>query len=691
MATDIRFKRGTTTAVQAYSSSALLGEPVFDIEKKRLYIGTDTTLEEIGGDSFSVEDDTLDDINDGTTYGKVANLDLTSNRIDFDKLSGFSSGVTISYLNQLVDGYISLHGWQGITISDTTGSYDALTITNSGGNGIKITYASGDGIEITNSIGHGILISDSTGDSLHIANSGDNAIEITNATTNGIKIDTAGNYGILISNATSDGIRITDAGGDAIEITNATGDGIKITNAGDNAIEITTATTNGIQIDNSGNYGLLISDSTSDAIHITDAGNYGVSIANCTTGGYGPIYIENAGVSGASNLNTTYTNAAVDTLAIDSNHDLYIKTAVGTWSKVGATASPSGVISSAVIDSTASTDNAVILDADGLTMRKAAGAVRFDVNEDGSFTLGNSGGANLAFTTGDAMTLTSATLTSCSIAGEEIDSGTVAAARIADLSSTYAVASLGVTNGNSHDHAGGDGAQIDHTGLSNIGTNSHSTIDTHISATTNFHGVTASAAEVNRLDTSAGIYITTSNTTENGIHIVDVNSAKNAIYIGGSGNTHAINIVDTGHSALYVAAATYAGVNIASSDALGILINNTTSHGIQIQNTSDAAIRIEDNCVDGLEVEGTSSGAGVNVLSATTYGLKVNLTGSYGIHVDNYTGIGIFIGDAGGGDAHMRLEGHNSPPGSPTEGMIYYNSTSHMLYCHNGTDWQSCF
>ncbi len=41
-------------------------------------------------------------------------------------------------------------------------------------------------------------------------------------------------------------------------------------------------------------------------------------------------------------------------------------------------------------------------------------------------------------------------------------------------------ADVGVTNGDAHDHVGGDGAQINHTGLSNIGSNAHSVIDTHI-------------------------------------------------------------------------------------------------------------------------------------------------------------------------------------------------------------------
>ncbi len=56
----------------------------------------------------------------------------------------------------------------------------------------------------------------------------------------------------------------------------------------------------------------------------------------------------------------------------------------------------------------------------------------------------------------------------------------------------YTPISERVTNGNSHDHIGGDGAQINHTGLSNIGSNAHSAIDTHI---TNQEASDTSAAE----------------------------------------------------------------------------------------------------------------------------------------------------------------------------------------------------
>lgn len=46
----------------------------------------------------------------------------------------------------------------------------------------------------------------------------------------------------------------------------------------------------------------------------------------------------------------------------------------------------------------------------------------------------------------------------------------------------YSPLANGVTGGDTHDHSGGDGAQIDHASLYNIGSNTHSQIDVHIDA-----------------------------------------------------------------------------------------------------------------------------------------------------------------------------------------------------------------
>ncbi len=56
-----------------------------------------------------------------------------------------------------------------------------------------------------------------------------------------------------------------------------------------------------------------------------------------------------------------------------------------------------------------------------------------------------------------------------------------------------------VTGGNSHDHDGGDGGQIDHTKLDNIGTNLHAGIDSHISETSDPHGSALSQSILNIL------------------------------------------------------------------------------------------------------------------------------------------------------------------------------------------------
>lgn len=86
---------------------------------------------------------------------------------------------------------------------------------------------------------------------------------------------------------------------------------------------------------------------------------------------------------------------------------------------------------------------------------------------------------------------------------------------IPDLSATYAVAAKGVTNGDSHDHSGGDGAQINHTTLSNIGTNTHAQIDTHIADTSDPHGSTLTQTTI-----SAGtITITTDQDSDDAAYV----------------------------------------------------------------------------------------------------------------------------------------------------------------------------
>ena len=82
---------------------------------------------------------------------------------------------------------------------------------------------------------------------------------------------------------------------------------------------------------------------------------------------------------------------------------------------------------------------------------------------------------------------------------------------VRELAGTLAPASKGVTNGDSHDHSGGDGNQIDHTTLSNAGSNTHAAIDSHLASTLNPHGTTA--AQVGADVTTAAIHAASSKVT----------------------------------------------------------------------------------------------------------------------------------------------------------------------------------
>jgi len=779
MSTAIKFKRGTQAAVEAYSQSAEVGEPIFDIERKRLFIGTDTTIEEIGGDHFSAEDDTLDDINDGTTYGKVSNLDLTSNRVDFDKLSdgttygkvknldltsnridldkindGTTYGkvknldltsnridldkldglnATKNDLNQLVDGEITIHGWQGITIADTTGSYDTFTITNSARDAIRITNAVGDAIRLIDAGDNAIEITNATTNAIRIDNSGDKAIKINNSADDAIYIEmsggnsihivdstalqsaiqiddaglyainidnsldsaihitTAGQHGIKIDNSTNNAIDIDDSGGSGVYINNSTNDAIRIHDSGDNAIEIDGCTTNGIQIEQAGGYGIFIDDIMGDdALHVRGSigghsifvndstGGYGIYLGNCEHGDYGPLFIEASTGSGSAGLHTQYGNAAVSTLAVDSNNDLYIKTGASTWSLVGSSAASVGIVNSSTISGTASSNSAVIIDQDGLTMRDGSGNVRFDINEDGSWKLGDSTGANIDFSNSDVLTITNpqineaVTLTATSTELNLLDgvSGLVQSdftklaainASAADLNATtnfeetISATTSVVTIAASKDlNIAGHDLSSNGLKLNNVLVTS-SAAELNLldgvsglvqSDFTKLAAIDASAAEIDRLNSSNGINITLANTSGHGIHIVDTNLGGNAILIDDT-DEDAIRITTADEYGLYIG---YAGLS-------GVRVQSTNNYGLYVANAVDAAIYCGTGCTKGIVIQGTDGGEAIQIVSADQEGILISdadhdairivTAGDNAIEIDGATNNAIQIDGAG--------------------------------------------
>jgi len=105
----------------------------------------------------------------------------------------------------------------------------------------------------------------------------------------------------------------------------------------------------------------------------------------------------------------------------------------------------------------------------------------------------------------------------------------------ATADATFAPIANGVSNGNTHNHVGGDGATIDHLSLSNIGTNSHGSIDSHISDASNPHGTTLTQTNVSSsgyIRSTGRFYSTEGNITNTSTTVIlDTYEEDNGIWL----------------------------------------------------------------------------------------------------------------------------------------------------------------
>ena len=98
-------------------------------------------------------------------------------------------------------------------------------------------------------------------------------------------------------------------------------------------------------------------------------------------------------------------------------------------------------------------------------------------------------------------------------------------------------ANKGVTNGDSHDHSGGDGAQINHTTLSNVGTNNHAALDTFVASKAQASGLASLDASILVVQNPANA---TATPTASKIPIADANKTVDSWLSIAPSNLHGI-------------------------------------------------------------------------------------------------------------------------------------------------------
>ena len=185
------------------------------------------------------------------------------------------------------------------------------------------------------------------------------------------------------------------------------------------------------------------------------------------------------------------------------------------------------------------------------------------------------------------------------------------------LDISAATSGMLTTNGDDHNHSGGDGAQIDHTTLSNKGTNTHAALDTEYALTVTHRADTSNPHSVDKTDVGL------SNVTNDAqVKVTDIGTTVLAPTGDGSGLT------GIGHSILnktadypLVAAdltgrTTITNAGAGASSVTATLLAGAANYVVHFNHIDSGNLVIDPNGTEVLYVDGVSLGAGVALTSA---------------------------------------------------------------------------
>ena len=117
----------------------------------------------------------------------------------------------------------------GTAVSGTVGSGGALTLANSGDDGLRIDDAADDGVQVTNA-DYGFYAADASVDGVYVGSAENDGLYVESAGSDGVQVQSA-NYGFYSASSDTDGIFVINADAD--------GDGIGIAGYFDGDVRVT--------------------------------------------------------------------------------------------------------------------------------------------------------------------------------------------------------------------------------------------------------------------------------------------------------------------------------------------------------------------------------------------------------------------------------------------------------------------